>query len=70
VRTSKKKLKTKRQEAKAWLHGNMHKPVSETMKRIQLSLQGHMNYYGVNGNIAQIYKFWKYVKYTYYKGCR
>jgi hypothetical protein len=67
VRTCKKKLKTKKQEAKAWLHDNMHKPVSETMKRIQLALQGHFNYYGVNGNLAQIYKFWKYVKYEYYK---
>ena len=67
VRTSKKKLKAKKQEAKAWLHDNMHKPISKTMKRIQLSLQGHVNYYGVSGNIAQIYKFWKYVKYEYYK---
>jgi len=67
VRTSKKKLKTKRQTVKAWLHDNMHKPISETMKRIQLSLQGHFNYYGVSGNLAQIYKFWKYVKYEYYK---
>jgi group II intron reverse transcriptase/maturase len=67
VRTSKKKLKAKKQTVKAWLHDNMHKPISETMKRIQLSLQGHFNYYGVNGNLAQIYKFWKYVKYEYYK---
>jgi len=67
VRTSKKKLKAKKQEAKAWLHDRMHKPVSETMKRIQLSLQGHFNYYGVNGNLAQIYKFWKYIKYEYYR---
>jgi group II intron reverse transcriptase/maturase len=67
VRTSKKKLKSKKQTAKAWLHDNMHKPVGETMKRIQRSLQGHFNYYGVNGNLAQLYKFWKYVKYEYYK---
>jgi len=67
VRTSKKKLKSKKQTVKAWLHDNMHKPISETMKRIQLSLQGHFNYYGVNGNLAQIYKFWKYVRYEYYK---
>jgi len=67
VRTSKKKLKAKRQEAKAWLHSRMHTPISETMKRIQLSLQGHVNYYGVNGNFAQIIKFWKYVKYEYYR---
>jgi group II intron reverse transcriptase/maturase len=67
VRTSKKKLKAKRQAVKAWLHDNMHKPISNTMKRIQLSLQGHFNYYGVNGNLTQLYKFWKYVKYEYYR---
>jgi group II intron reverse transcriptase/maturase len=67
VRTSKKKLKAKKQTVKAWLHDNMHKPISETMKRVQLSLQGHFNYYGVSGNLAQIYKFWKYVKYEYLK---
>jgi group II intron reverse transcriptase/maturase len=67
VRTSKKKLKAKKQEAKAWLHENMHKPISETMKRIHISLQGHFNYYGVSGNLTQISKFWKYVKYEYYK---
>ena len=67
VRTSKKKLKAKRQVVKAWLHDNMHKPISATMERIQLSLQGHFNYYGVSGNLVQIYKFWKYVKYEYYK---
>lgn len=67
VRTSKKKIKAKKQAVKAWLHDNMHRPVGETMKRIQLSLAGHFNYYGVSGNLAQIYKFWKYVKYEYCK---
>ena len=67
VRTSKKKLKAKKQAVKAWLHDNMHKPVSETMKRIHVALQGHFNYYGVSGNLTQIYKFWKYVKYEYYR---
>lgn len=67
VRTSKKKLKAKKQAVKKWLHDNMHKPIADTMKRIQQALQGHFNYYGVNGNLTQIYKFWKYVKYSYYK---
>lgn len=67
VRTSKKKLKIKKQEVKAWLRDNMHKWVSLTMKRIQIALAGHFNYYGVSGNLAQIYKFWKYVKYEYFK---
>ena len=67
VRTSKKKLKAKKQTVKKWLHENMHKPIANTMQTIEQALQGHFNYYGVNGNLAQIYKFWKYVKYTYYK---
>jgi len=67
VRTSKKKLKAKKQEAKEWLRRNMHSPVSETMKRIQLSLKGHCNYYGVSGNFRKVQNFWKYVKYTCYR---
>lgn len=67
VRTSKKKLKAKKQAVKAWLHDNMHQPVSETMKLIQLSLQGHSNYYGVSGNLVQLQKFWRYVQYTCYR---
>lgn len=67
VRTSKKKLKAKKQAAKQWLHEQMHKPVANTMKQLQRVLQGHYNYYGVNGNLAQIYNFWKYIKYGYYK---
>lgn len=67
VRTSKKKLKAKKQVVKAWLHDNMHQPVSETMKLIQLSLQGHSNYYGVSGNLVQLQKFWRYVQYTCYR---
>ena len=67
VRTSKKKLKAKKQAVKKWLHENMHKPIADTMKRIQQALQGHVNYFGVNGNLAQMYKFWKYVKYSYFR---
>ena len=67
VRTSKKKLKAKKQAAKKWLHDNMHKPIAQTMQQIERALQGHFNYYGVSGNLKQIYKFWKYVKYSCYK---
>jgi len=49
------------------IDGVMHKPIAKTMDRIQLSLQGHFNYYGVSGNLVQIYKFWKYVRYEYYR---
>ena len=67
VRTSKKKLKIKKQEAKAWLRDNMHMPVSLTMKRIQLALAGHCNYYGVSGNFHSIQNFWEYIKYTCFR---
>lgn len=48
VRTSSKKLKAKKQAAKAWLQTRLTKPLSETMKIIAAALRGHCNYYGVN----------------------
>jgi group II intron reverse transcriptase/maturase len=67
VRTSKKKLKAKKQEVKAWLSTRLTKPVADTMKLIQLSLRGHFNYYGVSGNFHLIQGYWKYVKYSCYR---
>ena len=67
VRTSKKKLKAKKQTAKAWLRMRLTKPISETMEKIQMALAGHCNYYGVSGNFRKIQQFWKYVQYTCYR---
>lgn len=67
VRTSSKKLKAKKQAAKAWLKTRRTKPLSETMKIIAAVLRGHCNYYGVNGNFHAIQKFWKYLKYATYR---
>lgn len=67
IRTSKKKLKAKRQKAKEWLKTRLNKNVTETMKLIRVSLLGHYNYYGVNGNYTQIRKFFNYVRYATYK---
>jgi len=67
IRTSKKKLKAKRQAVKAWLHGRLTKPVAETMKLLAAIIRGHCNYYGVNGNFMAIQKFWKYLKYSTYR---
>ena len=67
VRTSKKKLKTKKQTVKAWLRTRLTMPVARTMELINLSLAGHYNYYGVNGNFHAIQTFWKYVKYATYR---
>lgn len=67
VRTSKKKLKAKKQTVKAWLRTRLTMPVADTMRLINLSLAGHYNYYGVNGNFHAIQTFWKYVKYATYR---
>lgn len=67
VRTSKKKLKMKKQAVKAWLKTRLTKPVADTMRLINLSLAGHYNYYGVSGNFHAIQVFWKYVKYATYR---
>ena len=62
VTTSKKKLKAKRGAVKQWLKERMHKPLAGTMKLLNLKLQGHCNYYGVNGNLKAIRDFYEYVK--------
>lgn len=67
VRTSKKKLRMKKQSAKVWLRTRLTKPVADTMRLINLSLAGHYNYYGVSGNFHAIQTFWKYVKYATYR---
>lgn len=67
VRTSKKKMKMKKQTVKAWLKTRLTKPIAVTMRLINLSLVGHYNYYGVNGNFHAIQSFYKYVKYAAYR---
>jgi group II intron reverse transcriptase/maturase len=67
VRTSKKKLKAKRQAVKEWLRTRLTRPMAETMKLLAAALRGHCNYYGVSGNSESIVKFWKYVKYATYR---
>ena len=67
IRTSKKKLKAKRQTAKAWLWTRLTKPVDETMRTLASSLRGHNNYYGVNGNLKAIQNFYAYVEDMLYK---
>ena len=67
VRTSKKKLKAKKQAAKAWLKTRLTKPVADTMRTLAAVIRGHCNYYGVNGNFHAIQNFWKYLKYATYR---
>jgi len=67
IRTSEKKLKAKRQAAKAWLRTRLTKPVTETMRKLAAAIRGHYNYYGVNGNYRFLSKFCNFVKSTTYR---
>ena len=67
IRTSKKKLKAKRQAAKAWLRRQLTKPIAMTMETLAAIVRGHCNYYGVSGNFTQIQKFQSYLLYTTYR---
>ena len=68
IRTSKKKLKMKRQAAKKWLYSDMRQlPVPVILERVAAVTRGHCNYYGVNGNLHSITSFWNYMKSTMYK---
>ena len=67
IRSSKKKLKAKRQVAKEWLRTRLTKPGADTMKLLASIIRGHYNYYGVNGNFHAIQNFWKYLKYSTYR---
>ena len=60
--SSQKKLKAKREAFKVWLRTRINKPMIETLKLVNLALQGHYNYYGVNGNMKALTGFMWYVR--------
>ncbi len=60
--SSQKKLKAKREAFKVWLRTRINKPMIETLKLVNLALQGHYNYYGVNGNMKALIGFMWYVR--------
>ena len=52
---------------KAWLRTRLTEPVDLTMRRLAAALRGHNNYYGVNGNLEAIQKFYYYAETMLYK---
>jgi len=60
--TSQKKLKVKKWKAKEWIKDNMHMPIGELIKRLNLKLRGHYNYYGISHNTKRMRNFYNYVK--------
>ena len=66
-RTSEKKLKAKRANVKKWLWQNMHTPVGELVKKLNVKLRGHYNYYGLSHNFKKMNGFYRYVIRTLFK---
>lgn len=60
-RTSKKKLKQKKESAKLWLREHMHDSFKDTIEKLNKKLIGHYQYYGIFGNFIGIRKFYRYV---------
>jgi RNA-directed DNA polymerase len=70
IQTSKKKLEMKRQAMKTWLNERMREPVATTLESLNRKLQGHVNYYGINGNIKMLANFFNYAKATFIRVLR
>lgn len=66
-RTSKKKLKQKRESAKQWLREHMHESIPDTIEKLNKKLVGHYRYYGIYGNWISLKKFYSYVQYELWK---
>ena len=62
VRTSKKKLIAKKQAVRAWIRQRVTQPLHVTLRTLRAKLQGHANYYGVNGNYRKVHEFYEYVQ--------
>lgn len=60
-RTSKKKLKQKREAVRQWLREHMHESIPTTIEKLNKKLIGHYRYYGIYGNLVGLIKFYKYV---------
>lgn len=66
IRTSPKKLKQKKEALKQWMREQLVMPLETTMTTLNRKLQGHANYYGVNGNYKSLVNFWKYAEQRMY----
>ena len=69
-RTSRKKLKMKREAVKKWLWEHMHESIADTIEALNVKLTGHYRYYGIYGNYIGLQKYYKYVRHELWKSKR
>jgi group II intron reverse transcriptase/maturase len=55
------------QRVYAWCRENRHLPVQQQHAKLVRRVQGHINYFGVNGNIASLKRFVRQAKRSWYK---
>jgi group II intron reverse transcriptase/maturase len=55
------------QRVYAWCQDHRHLPVREQHEALKRRVQGHINYFGVNGNIASLRRFVNQVKRSWFK---
>lgn len=68
--TSKKKLKAKKIIAKQWIKENIHNPINEIIKKLNIKLMGHYRYFGISDNSKKIQEFMRYITRTLFKQLR
>ena len=61
MKTSEKKLKTKRVKVKEWLQKKRHLPIRELIYKTNARLRGHYNYYGISHNYEKLKGFFRFV---------
>ena len=66
-RTSKKKLRAKKQAVKEWLKMNIHGKPSNTIGLLNKKLIGHYAYYGISGNYQSLLNFYRFIVSAFYK---
>ena len=69
-RTSKKKLKMKREAAKKWIWEHMHESIADTIEALNIKLTGYYRYYGIYGNYVGLIKYFVYVRQELWKSKR
>lgn len=65
--TSKKKMKIKLRNAKQWMRENLSMPIGNLIKKLNVKLEGHYNYYGITDNTPGITKFAYVVRLALYR---
>jgi RNA-directed DNA polymerase len=66
-KTRRAKLKEAIQTLYAWCRSNRHLSIEEQHAALRRRIQGHFNYFGVNGNVPSLLTLWHFVRKAWHK---